>query len=156
MAEVVDDDGRVSEARPAVAVAHPFHLVLGSFPLAFFIAALIFDIGYSQSGQIQWTNFAAWMIFFGLVSGGLSIVAGLVEWLIRRKDATRPGGMAWHGVLTLIALLAGLIDAFVHQRDGWTSVVPEGLILTVVVVVLLLVGSWIPAFWPAHRREYRA
>ncbi|RST31471.1 DUF2231 domain-containing protein [Sphingomonas ginkgonis] len=156
MAEVTDDDGRVREVRPAAAVSHPLHLVLGSFMFAYFLAALIFDYGYSRSGNIQWTNFASWMIFAGLVSGGLSLVVGIVEWFVRRREPVQPAGMAWHGILTLVAMALGIVDAFVHQRDGWTSVVPQGIILSAVVVILLVVGSWLPAFLSHRPREVRA
>lgn len=155
MAEYVDDDGEVRELRPAAAVTHPIHLVLGSFMLAYFVAALLFDYGYSQSGNIQWTNFAGWMIFFGLVAGGASLAFGILEWFLRRRAPGRPGGMALHGILTLVAWLLGILDAFIHQRDGWTSVVPQGILLTAVVVILLIIGSWLPAFLP-HRREIAA
>jgi uncharacterized membrane protein len=35
-----------------------------------------------------------------------------------------------------------IINAFVHSRDAYTSVVPTGLILSSVVVLILLVTGW--------------
>ncbi|PIK73709.1 hypothetical protein CS379_06895, partial [Methylobacterium frigidaeris] len=36
-----------------------------------------------------------------------------------------------------------LVNAFVHSRDGWTSVVPTGLILSGLVVLILCVTGWL-------------
>lgn len=132
------------------------HLALGAFPLAYFLVALITDYTYSQSGNILWSNMAAWMIFAGLVSGGIAVALGLLEWLLNRGHrSTAHHRTAWHAWITILALVIGVIDAMVHARDGWTSVVPTGLTLTLIVFVLLLIGSLLPAF-QSDRREVRA
>ncbi len=46
-------------------------------------------------------------------------------------------------LLNIVAMLLELINAFVHSRDGWTAVVPQGLILSGVTVLLLLVSAWL-------------
>jgi uncharacterized membrane protein len=40
-------------------------------------------------------------------------------------------------------MLLALLNAFVHTRDAWTSVVPVGLILSVLVVLILPVTGWL-------------
>ncbi|MEO5641176.1 MAG: DUF2231 domain-containing protein, partial [Sphingomicrobium sp.] len=71
----------------------------------------------------------------------------------------------WHFGLTIVALLLGLLNSFVHSRDGWTAVVPEGILLSLVVVILLYAGGFIgalidrvprPADHPATDAEYVA
>ena len=57
------------------------------------------------------------------------------------------------------ALVVELFNALIHTRDGWTAVVPGGLILSVVAAILA-VGAVatlfrIPVRWVAHR-EVRA
>jgi uncharacterized membrane protein len=39
--------------------------------------------------------------------------------------------------------LLSLISAFVHSRDGYTAVVPTGLMLSGLVIVVLLLTAWI-------------
>jgi uncharacterized membrane protein len=39
--------------------------------------------------------------------------------------------------------LLSLINAFVHSRDGYTAVVPTGLMLSGLVVVVLLLTAWV-------------
>lgn len=45
--------------------------------------------------------------------------------------------------LNILVMLLELLNIFVHSRDGWTSVVPEGLALSAVSVALLLVSAWL-------------
>ena len=48
---------------------HPLHaaLLAGTVPL--FLGALLSDIAYARTYEIQWANFASWLIVGGLVSG---------------------------------------------------------------------------------------
>jgi uncharacterized membrane protein len=41
-----------------------------------------------------------------------------------------------------IAFVLALINAFVHSRDAYTAVVPDGLALSALVVAILLFTSW--------------
>ena len=51
-----------------------------------------------------------------------------------------PVGLISLELLNVIGFLA-LINAFVHSRDGYTAVVPTGLILSVLVVAILLCAT---------------
>ena len=51
---------------------------------------------------------------------------------------------AWpHMIGNIVVLLLALLNALVHTRDAWTSVVPTGLILSAVVVLILPVTGWL-------------
>jgi uncharacterized membrane protein len=131
-----------SSNRPAHSrdgIAYGLHLVLGAFPFAFFSLALISDFTYMRTANLMWQYFSIWLITAALITGGLSVLAALVG-LVTGRGGRRPGGW-WHFGLTLLALLLGLVNAFVHSRDGWTAVVPEGIILSAVIVVLLIAGG---------------
>lgn len=54
---------------------HPFHafLLAGAAPL--FLGALLSDIAYARSYQIQWISFASWLI------AGALVVAGFWAWM---------------------------------------------------------------------------
>jgi uncharacterized membrane protein len=54
------------------------------------------------------------------------------------------GGWLQFGLL-LAAWIVELINSLVHARDGWTAVVPLGLILSIVGVVLVLLSGWFSA-----------
>ena len=116
----------------------PLHAMLlaGSVPL--FLGALLSDIAYFNSYQIQWSNFAAWLIAGGLVFCGLALLFALVN-LIR---AERKGGRATLYFLLLLATwVLGLINAFEHAKDAW-AVMPSGLVLSVIVTALATAAAW--------------
>jgi uncharacterized membrane protein len=54
-----------------------------------------------------------------------------------------------HVAASLLALLLAIVNAFVHSRDGYTAVVPQGLALSIVVVVLMVLATWFG--WPRPR-----
>lgn len=142
MAEPYPEDGPVRVARNGGSL-DAAHALLGAFPVAYFCLAFITDIAYSRSYNLQWQYFSIWLIVAGLVMGGLAIVLGGVEWLVRRRSAGR--GSGWHILLTITAWLLALLNAFVHSRDGWTAVVPEGLILSGIVALLILFAAGLSA-----------
>ena len=41
---------------------HPLHAILLAFPLPLFLGALLSDLAYSSTYEVQWTNFASWLI----------------------------------------------------------------------------------------------
>jgi uncharacterized membrane protein len=120
--------------------AHPVHGILSAYPLAFFTAAFAADVAYANSAQMQWANFAVWLITGGLLMGALAAIAGIVDALLYKGAPRR---RYWpHSVGVLLMMILALFNVFIHSRDGWTSVVPAGLILSAIVLVLALVTSW--------------
>lgn len=117
----------------------PFHALLVPFPAVAFTFALFTDLAYWQSGgEIQWTNFSAWLLFAGLVFGGVALVVGLLGLLFRRRAAGRRP--VWLRAIGGIAVLVlATLNSFVHAGDGWTSVMPWGLTLSAVTVALIVI-----------------
>ena len=117
----------------------PLHALLlaGSVPL--FIGGLLSDIAYYQTMQIQWANFAAWLIAGALLLSGLTLLFALGNLFGARFRGRRP---AAYFLLLLLAWVLGLVNAFEHAKDAW-AVMPAGLILSVIVSVLSLVAAWI-------------
>lgn len=111
---------------------HPLFVGLGG---ALLMAALFTDSMYVSNALIQWANFSAWLITGGLV---LALIAALV--LVLDFVLGRAGPISWpdFGLLAAAAILS-ILNAFIHTRDGWTSVVPSGITVSAVVAILLLV-----------------
>jgi uncharacterized membrane protein len=120
---------------------HPLHPMLVPFPIVCFVGTLATDLAYWRTADPMWANFSAWLLAAGLFFGALAALAGLIDfWSNRSVRAQAP---AWpHMLGNILALALSLINAFVHSRDGWTSVVPTGLILSASVVVILLFTGW--------------
>ena len=115
-----------------------FHPPLVAAGSALLISALVTDIAYYQTALFQWSNFSIWLITAGLI---FAVFGGIAILLDDRLG--RSGPISWgHFAILVLAALLSLVNAFVHSRDAWTSVVPAGLILSAIVTVLLLVNSW--------------
>ncbi|AZE94482.1 Succinate dehydrogenase cytochrome b subunit family protein [Pseudomonas orientalis] len=117
----------------------PLHatLLAGSVPL--FLGALLSDIAYGQTYQIQWANFASWLIAGALVFSGFALLFALVNLLRAERKAGRPTA---YFVLLLAAWVLGLINAFQHAKDAY-AMMPTGLVLSVVVTLLAMLATWI-------------
>ena len=112
-------------------------LLAGSFTL--FLAAALCDYAYWSSYQVQWSDFASWMITGALVFGGAALVLALVS---LRHGTRRSGSPLLYGLMLLLSWVVGFINALVHAKDVW-AVMPEGLVLSIVAVVLAAVATWI-------------
>ena len=119
----------------------PIHAMLVPFPIACFVGTFVTDLAYWRTASTQWETFSVWLLTAGLVMGGFATLAGLIDFLGSWKIRDlRP---AWLHILgNAVVLILSLINAFVHSRDGYTAVVPTGLILSGVVVLILLVTGW--------------
>ena len=129
----------------------PIHGILGAYPLAFLSAALVTDIAYANTAQMQWANFSIWLIAAGVVMGVVAALAGIVD-AVRSRHRRRRRASSLHSILTIVTFVVAIINGFIHSRDAWTSVVPTGLILSAITTLLILATSWLgyAALRPGH------
>ena len=120
---------------------HPIHVMLVPIPIVCFVGTFITDLVYWKTAAIMWADMSAWLLTVGLIVSIFVVIAGLTDFFgDRRIRALRP---AWiHGLGNALALILSIVNAFVHSRDAYTSVVPQGLILSGLVVLILLVTGW--------------
>lgn len=127
----------------------PMHKVLVSFSAAYFAGALATDIVYWQMPDVMWERFSIWLIAAGLVMAGLAAVAYVID-LAGHARLERP---VWPRVAGYaLAVLLALINAFVHSRDGYTAVVPTGMMLSGLVVAVLVVTALVSMAFAKRRR----
>ncbi|CRM43705.1 MULTISPECIES: DUF2231 domain-containing protein [Pseudomonas] len=117
----------------------PLHatLLAGTVPL--FLGALLSDIAYGKTYQIQWANFASWLIAGALVFAGLALLFALVNLVRAEHKAGQP--LAYF-LLLLATWVLGLVNAFQHAKDAY-AMMPTGLVLSAIVAVLTLAATWI-------------
>lgn len=117
----------------------PLHatLLAGTVPL--FLGALLSDIAYGKTYQIQWANFASWLIAGALVFAGLALLFALVN-LVRAEH--KAGQPLAYVLLLLATWVLGLVNAFQHAKDAY-AMMPTGLVLSAIVAVLTLAATWI-------------
>ena len=120
---------------------HPVHAILLGFPIALFSSALVADVAYLRTAEIQWTNFSAWLISGALLIGGLLLAWALISLVIGwRSEGQRTRRLLY--VFILAAMLAlGLVNIFKHSMDAWSSVETLGLVLTVLCTLLALLAG---------------
>jgi uncharacterized membrane protein len=113
---------------------HPFFVGLGG---ALLMAALFTDYMYASNSLMQWANFSVWLITGGLVLAVIATIFLLIDFALGRA-----GPIRWldFGLVGAAAILS-LFNVFVHTRDAWTSVVPTGITLSIIVTILLLAAG---------------
>lgn len=126
---------------------HPLHAVLLAGTVPLFLGALLCDIAYWRSYEIQWSNFASWLIAGALVLAGVVVVLALVGL------ARRSAGAVLYALVVVATWILGFINALVHAKDAW-AVMPEGLVLSLITFVLACLATVI-GFSRGERRGGR-
>lgn len=121
---------------------HPLHAVILAGALPLFVGALLSDIAYARSYEIQWNNFASWLVTGGLVLAGIAIgcaAAGMFRAVARTRRRVA------YLVVLVIAWIVQFFNALMHARDAWASM-PGGLVLSVIGTVLVAIAVGL-GFW---------
>jgi uncharacterized membrane protein len=135
----------VSTYAPRLGLAsQPVYATLAQFPAVCFTGALLSDIMYRDTALFMWNNFSAWLLTFGCIMAAFAGIAGLVTW-IKHPHVRRLPFAGLHAICSLLALALAIVNAFVHSRDAYASM-PEGLVLSAIVFVLMLLATWLG--WP--------
>ncbi|WP_268800394.1 DUF2231 domain-containing protein [Pseudomonas huanghezhanensis] len=116
----------------------PLHAIMLAGTVPLFLGALLSDITYYNTYQIQWSNFASWLTASGLVFCGLGLLFALINLIRADRKSGRP---VMYFLLMLVTWVLGLVNAFVHAKDAFASM-PSGLILSAIVTVLICITAW--------------
>ena len=138
MAETLDERPR----RRVGITRHPYSALLLPVPIVCFTGALLTDLAYDNSGgNLLWVNFSSWLLAAGLLFGVIAAILMAIDFarLIELRTTFGWGAFA----LLLLTLVIELTNSLVHARDGWTAVVPAGLILSAISAVLIMSYGWL-------------
>ena len=119
--------------------ARLFHAAVLAGALTLFVAALLADYAYWTSYQIQWNNFASWLIVGALFFGAIALLCAIID--LFRADRRSGRSLLYTGVL-LATWVLGFINALVHAKDAW-AIMPTALVLSVIVAVLACAATWL-------------
>ncbi|HUE63537.1 MAG TPA: DUF2231 domain-containing protein [Rhizomicrobium sp.] len=114
---------------------HPRLIGLGAVLL---VAVLVTDVTYAITLLFQWENFSIWLLTGGLVLaalGGVTLVLDILSRRVAHIEWVKFTGLA-------VAAMLSLLNAFVHSRDAYTAVVPQGIVLSASVATLLVFIGW--------------
>ncbi|MBM0171119.1 hypothetical protein JNO53_13625 [Altererythrobacter sp. C41] len=105
-------------------------------PIPLFLGAVLCNWAYATTYEIQWTNFASW-----LVAGGLVFVGAALVWTGVGLFSHR-GRRGWISLgLVLAAFVFGFITALFLARDAWAAM-PGSLILSIITLILVVAANW--------------
>jgi uncharacterized membrane protein len=127
---------------PSVAAmgGQPIHSMLVQFPVVCFTLTLLTDLAYWRTADLMWYRFSAWLLLAGLVFGALAAIAGGIDFLARRR--LRAQRSAWpHTIGSIVVLILAIINSFIHAGDGWTAIVPWGIVLSAVTVLVMVASD---------------
>jgi uncharacterized membrane protein len=129
--------------RPTAQIArHPIHPMLIPVPMVCFTGALVTDIAYACTAEMMYADFSAWLLLVGIIFGVLAAIAGLIDFIGNRR--IRQQAPAWpHLIGNVAVLVVAFFNNMIHTRDAWTSVMPAGLILSIVTVLIVAVTGWL-------------
>jgi uncharacterized membrane protein len=98
--------------RPQHGAIHPFHAVVLAATVPLFLGALLSDYAYWSSYQIEWSNFASWLLVGALVLAAIALACAVVDLFRGRRRIV-------YTVLLAATWLAGFFNALIHARDAW-------------------------------------
>ena len=112
-----------------------FHaaMLAGAWPL--FLGALLCDHAYYRHHDIQWSNFASWLLVGAMVVLSVALLCAVVDFF-------RGEGRLPYLLVLVVTWVVGFFDALHHGRDAW-AIMPTALLLSVVATLLALVATWI-------------
>lgn len=118
---------------------HPLHGVLLAATIPLFLGALLSDLAYASSYQIQWSNFASWLIAGGLVFGGGTLLWAVISLVFINRRVSYSG---LYLAFLAITWVVGFCNSLIHAKDAW-AIMPTSIILSVIVVLLACASTWI-------------
>jgi uncharacterized membrane protein len=114
---------------------HPVHAVLLASSLPLFLGTLLSDWAYSATYEVQWINFAAWLIAGALLFAGLALAWAVVDAF--QADVRNDPRRLLYLLVLLATFVVGVFDALAHGRDAWATM-PSSLVLSLMVTLLAL------------------
>jgi uncharacterized membrane protein len=119
-------------------------LLAGTVPLL--LGVLFSDLAYYRSYEIQWKNFASWLLVGGLVFAGLTLLWAVID--VARAVPRTARHIVYVSLLSVLWIL-GFINALVHAADAWASM-PAARTLSAILALLALIATWL-GFSRSHR-----
>ncbi|TDK33403.1 DUF2231 domain-containing protein [Luteimonas terrae] len=128
---------------------HPLHLLLVSSAFPLFLGGLLADIAYSRTYEIQWTNFASWLVAGAMVFAVPALIWALVSLFVpSARTGTR---FVYVGLLALTCVL-GFLNSLIHAMDAWQKM-PQALVWSALCVLSIGATLWFALGGTLRRRE---
>lgn len=120
---------------------HPIHPMLIPFPIAFFVATFVCDVVFWLTSNAMWATAAIWLLGAGIVMAALAALAGLTD-VLGEARIRALNDVWWHAGGNVVVVLIQLYNWWIRYSAGTSAVVPEGLVLSLIVVCILVFTGW--------------
>jgi uncharacterized membrane protein len=119
---------------------HPLHPALAHFPLALWLAAVLWDAVGWWRGEPLWGQMSYWCLALGLAAALPTAATGFIEFLSLRSDEPALGTATAHMLVMLTA--SGLFGGswLVRAMGGAAS---WAIALAATGAAVVLVGGWL-------------
>ena len=121
---------------------HPLHPILVSFPIAFFIGTLLFDVSGVLFNRSDFHNTAMYLNIAGIGFALLAAVPGIIDYyfIVPPNSSAKKRG-AKHGLLNITMVVIFAIVLILRQRlDVSLTLI---IILEIAGVILLSIAGWL-------------
>lgn len=116
---------------------HPLNAFLLSAAVPLWLGGFLSDLGYGATAEVQWNNFADWLIAGAMVFTGFALLWSFIQLLVARP---RWGWNLLCFALLVATFVLGLVDNFHHARDAW-AIMPAAPIITGIVTLLAILAA---------------
>jgi uncharacterized membrane protein len=125
-------------------LGHPSHPMFVHFPVAFYIAILVFDVA-SRFGDFQEAPVAGtWLIIGAFIATAFAVTTGLVDWSGMARGSTRKRWATRHMIFQLLAFGTFVVNLILRWPDRQ---LPQAevtwIVLDAVGVLFMTVGQWL-------------
>lgn len=124
---------------------HPLHPALVHFPVAFWLAAVLWDlVGAWKSPDPLWWQMSYWCLALGLAAALPAIVTGLLEFLAMEPDDPAMNAATAH-MMAMIGATAIFAASWVLRAKAGAATAPTlwAISLALVGAAVLGVGGWL-------------
>ena len=125
-----------------VAIAgHPLHPLIVTFPIAFLTGAFGTDLAYWLTQDNFWARASIWLIGAGFVAGLVAALTGMMDFL--KIDRVKKHNAGWiHMAGNVAAMVLTLVNWSLRWNNIEGSILPTGLIISLIVASLLGITGW--------------
>src|SRR5918993_1606811 len=121
--------------------SHPIHPILISFPIAFFIGSLVFDILSLMNGNTAFQTTAYHLNIAGVMGAVMAAVPGIIDFIYTvPPNSSGKKRAATHGLLNTTNLLLFVVVILLKRADSVDFKIIVGL--EAVGIIILFIAGW--------------
>jgi uncharacterized membrane protein len=125
---------------PLLRPVHPLQAIFVAGALTLFVGVFCSDLTYARSHEVQWKNFASWLLVGGLALEFVALTWAIVDFI--RLPLDRGVRRVVYVAALLVSWVLGFVNALVHAGDAWASM-PTGLVISAIVAILAVITAWL-------------